>query len=98
MTANTGSSVDVSDRNGAGMVTEIKGMVNNRVAVGGRERSNLEFRSLPRTCSRALPAAGMAMRAALLYSASLDSCETEPAALGKSGNDNTCWIDIRLLR
>ena len=32
----TGASVDVSDRNGAGMVTEIKGIVNDRVAVGGR--------------------------------------------------------------
>lgn len=32
----TGASVDVSDRNGAGMVTEIKGLVNDRVAVGGR--------------------------------------------------------------
>src|SRR6476620_4699688 len=32
----TGLSVDVSDRNDAAMVTEIKGMVNDRVAVGGR--------------------------------------------------------------
>src|SRR4051812_16208394 len=32
----TGASVDVSDRNGAGMVTEIKGRVNDRVNVGGR--------------------------------------------------------------
>lgn len=32
----TGSSVDVSDRNGAGMVTEIKGRVNDFVSIGGR--------------------------------------------------------------
>ena len=32
----TGSSVAVSDRNGAGMVTEIKGMVRDNVAIGGR--------------------------------------------------------------
>jgi hypothetical protein len=32
----TGSSVAVSDRNGTGMVTEIKKMVNDQVAVGGR--------------------------------------------------------------
>jgi hypothetical protein len=39
----TGSSVGVSDRDGVGMVTEIKGMVHDNIAIGGRVEIAMMF-------------------------------------------------------
>jgi hypothetical protein len=39
----TGSSVGVSDRDGVGMVTEIKGMVHDNLAIGGRVEVAMMF-------------------------------------------------------